>query len=146
VLVAEAEAVQRRVDALAPVVAPGVLEPTLRGGVGIERGGRGVAPGHRVLELGEPLLQRQQVLAAAQHIVAQRQVALARRALVVQRDADVLGEVELAAVDRALAGQHPQQRRLAGAVAARQRQPVTAFEPERDAAQQRHPRHVLGEI
>ena len=37
VLVAEAEAVQRRVDALAPVVAAGVLEPRLRGRVGLER-------------------------------------------------------------------------------------------------------------
>ena len=43
VLVAEAEAVQRRVDRLAPVVAAGVLEPRLRAGVGVERGAVGGA-------------------------------------------------------------------------------------------------------
>ena len=62
VLVAEAEAVQRRVDALAPVVAAGVLEPRLRAGVGVERRAVGGAVGHRVLELGEARLEVEQVL------------------------------------------------------------------------------------
>ena len=146
VLVAEAEAVQRGVDALAPGVAAGVLEPRLRAGVGVERGAVGGALGHRVLELGEPRLEVEQVLGAGQHVVAQAEVAVARRALVVQRDPHVLGEAQLAAVDRGLAGQHPQQRRLARAVAAGQRHPVAALEPERDAAQQRLARHVLGEV
>ena len=88
-------------------------------GVGVERRLVGGAAGHRLLELGEVRLERDQLGAALEHVVAQRQVALARRALVVQRDAHVLGQHELAAVDERLARQHPQQRRLARAVAAR---------------------------
>ena len=57
-----------------------------------------------------------------------------------------MAKLELAAVDRRLAGEHPQQRRLAGAVAAGQRHPVPALEPEGDAAQERLARHVLGEV
>jgi hypothetical protein len=64
----------------------------------------------------------------------------------VQRDARVACERELAAVDARLAGQHAQQRRLAGSVAARERQPLATLELERDAPQQRAPGHVLGEI
>jgi hypothetical protein len=99
-----------------------------------------------VLELDEPRLEGEQVAAAAEHVVAQRAVAVARRALVVQLDARVLRERELAAVDRRLPREHPQERRLARAVAAGQRQPVAALELERDTAQQRASRHVLGEI
>ena len=146
VLVAEAEAVQRRVDRLAPVVAAGVLQPRLRGRVGVQRGAVDGAVGHRLLERRQPLLERQQLAAAGQHVVAQRQGAIARRPLVVQRELDVLGERELAAVDPALAGQHPQQRRLARAVAPGQGQPVAPLELERDAAQQGLARHVLGEV
>ena len=145
-LVAEAEAVQRRVDALAPAVAAGVLEPRLGGRVGVERGGVGGALGHRGLELGEPLLDRQQLLGAGQHVVAQREVALARRPLVVQRDPGALREHQLAAVDRGLARQHPQQRGLARAVAPGQRHALPALEPEGDAPQERLARHVLGEV
>jgi hypothetical protein len=64
----------------------------------------------------------------------------------VQGGADVLGEDQLAAVDRALAGEHPQQRRLARAIAPGQRQPIPALEPERDAPEQGLPHHVLGEV
>ena len=106
-----------------------------------------VAPvGHRRLELGQPLLEREQLRGAAEDVVAQRQVALARRALVVQRDPRALGEHELAAVDRGLPREHPQQRRLARAVAPGQRQALAALEPERHAAQERLAHHVLGEI
>ena len=63
-----------------------------------------------------------------------------------QRDLVALGEHQLAEVDRRLAGEHPQQRRLAGAVAARQRHPVAALELERDPAQQRLARDVLAEV
>ena len=146
VTVAEAEAMQRRVDALAPAVAARVLEARLRARVGVERGGVGGAAGHRRLELREPLLDREQLLGAREHVVAQRERALARRALVVQRDARALAEGELAAVDRGLSGEHPQQRRLARAVAPGQRQSLPALEPERDAAQERLPHHVLGEV
>ena len=83
---------------------------------------------------------------AGQDVLAQRQPAVARRTLVVQRDLGALGQHELADVDRRLAGQHPQQRRLAGAVAARQRHPVAALELERDPAQQRLAGDVLAEV
>ena len=146
VRVAEAEPVQRAVDALAPGVAARVLEPRLGARVRVERGGVVRALGHRVLELGQARLEVEQVLGAGEHVVAQAEVAVARRPLVVQREPDVLGEAELAAVHRRLAGEHPQQRRLARAVAAGQRHPVPALEPEGDAAQERLARHVLGEI
>ena len=146
VLVAEPEAVQRRVDRLAPVVAAGVLELALRGAVGGE--GRVVerAVGHRGLQRRQLLLERQQLLAARQHVVAQRQVAVARRALVVQRDPHALLEDELAAVDPGLAAEHAQQRRLARAVAPGQRHAVLALELERHAPEQGLSRHVLGEV
>jgi hypothetical protein len=146
VLVAEAQPVEGRVDALAPGVAAGVLEPRLRARVRVERGRVRGAVGHRVLELGQPRLEREQVAAALQHVVAQGELAVARRALVVQRDAHVLGEGELPAVDRTLGCQHPQQRRLARPVAPGQRHALPALEPEGDPAQQRGARHVLGEV
>ena len=98
------------------------------------------------LEAPELRLELERLAAAGQHVVAQREVALARRALVVQGDAHALGEDELAAVDRRLAGEHPQQRRLARAVAPGDRQPIAALELERDTAQQRLAGHVLGEV
>jgi hypothetical protein len=144
VLVAKAEPVQRRVDAFAPGVAAGVLEPRL--GVGIRAHDGEVALGHAALELRQPLLKREQVTAAAQHVVAQRQVAVARRALVVQLHARVLRERELPAVDARLPREHAQERGLPGAVAAREGQPVTPLELERDATEQRVAHHVLGEV
>ena len=63
-----------------------------------------------------------------------------------QRDPRALREHELAAVDRGLPREHPQQRRLARAVAPGQRQALPALELERDAAQERLPHHVLGEV
>ncbi len=45
-----------------------------------------------------------------------------------------------------LAREHPQQRRLAGAVAPRDRHPFAALELERDAAQQRLPGDVLVQV
>ncbi len=90
VRVAEAEPVQGRVDALAPGVAAGVLQPRLLARVRVHHGE--VALGHLLLELAEPRLEREQVAAAAEHVVAQGEVAVARRALVVELDAGVLGE------------------------------------------------------
>ena len=69
--------------------------------------------------------------------------ALARRALIVERKPRALRQRELAGVDRRLTSEHPQQRRLAGAVAAGDRHPVAPLKPERDAAQQRAACHVL---
>ncbi len=144
VLVAEAEAVEGRVDALAPVVAAGVLQAGLRARVRVHHGE--VALGHLLLQLAQAGLEREEVAAAAEHVVAQGEVAVARRALVVELHADVLGEHELPAVHRRLPREHPQQRRLARAVAARERQPVAALELEGDAPEQGRARHVLGEV
>ena len=94
----------------------------------------------------EARLDRELGRAAREQVVAQRDAALARRALIVQRDPHALREGQLAAVDRRLAGEHPQQRRLAGAVAPGDRHPLAAFELERDAAQQRLAGDVLGEV
>src|SRR6202041_3430501 len=69
-----------------------------------------------------------------------------RWALVVQRDAHALAEAQLTAIDRLLAGEHPQQRRLTRAVAPRDRHALAALELERDAAQQRFAGDVLVEV
>ena len=142
--VGEPEAVDDRARALAPAVAAGGLEARVDVGVAVER--RLVAGRHRRLEAPELLLELERLAAAGEHVLAQRDVALARRALVVQGDAHALETDELAAVDRRLAGEHPQQRRLAGAVAARDRQPFAPLELERHTAQERLAGHVLGEV
>jgi hypothetical protein len=64
----------------------------------------------------------------------------------VERDARALLVHEAAAVDRRLAREHAQERRLARAVAPGDRQPVAALELERHAPQQGLARHVLGEV
>ncbi len=140
----EAEAVHDVRDALAPGVAADRLEARLDAGVLLDRAL--VALAHLLFEHGELRLELDRLAAAGQHVVAQRQVALTRRALVVQRDPRALLEHQLAAVDRRLPGEHPQQRRLPGAVAAGDRHAIAALELERDAAQERFADHVLGEI
>src|SRR5205807_1655426 len=62
------------------------------------------------------------------------------------RHARALCEHELAGVDRCFAREHPQERRLAGAVAPGQRHPVAALELERDPAQQRLAGDVLAYV
>ena len=104
------------------------------------------AVGHRLLERGQLGLDRDQFARAAQDVVAQRHAALPRRPLVVERDLRPFGEHELAEIDRRLTGEHPQQRRLARAVAAGQRHPVATLELERDPAQQRLTGDVLAEV
>ena len=137
---------QRRQRAFAPAVATGVLEPGLGLGVAVE--GRLVvrALRHRLLKRRQLLLDRDQLARARQDVVAQRQLAFAGRALVVKRDLRVLGQHDLAVVGRGLAGQHPQQRGLARAVAPGQGHPIAAFELERDPAQQRLAGDVLAGV
>jgi hypothetical protein len=64
----------------------------------------------------------------------------------VQHDPRALREAELAAVDRLLAGEHPQERRLARSVAPGDRHARAALELEGDPAQQRLPGHVLVQV
>ena len=132
--------------AIAPQIAAAGLEPGLRARVAVERLLVGLAGGHALLERGELRLDLQLLGAAGEDVVAQRHRALARRALIVQSDARALGEAETAPVDRLFAGEHPQQRGLARAVAPGDRHPLAALELERDAAQQRAPGDVLVQV
>ena len=143
VCVREAESPHHRRRTAAPVIAAGVLEPSLRGRIVVERRLSGRPRRHLLLQPSEPLLELDQVGAAGQHVLAQAQVPLARRALVVESDPGALLERQLACVDRRLTGEHAEQRGLARAVASRQRKPVSALDLERDAPQQGIARHVL---
>ena len=81
-----------------------------------------------------------------EHVVAQRPGARRRRPLVVQRDARALLPGELAALERHLAGERAEQRRLAGAVRPGEREPVAALDLERDAVEERRARELLAEV
>ena len=104
--VGEAEAGEPARDLVAPRVAARVLELGLGARVRVERRVLDVALGHPAFELGEPRLDVEELGARREDVVAQGHPALARRALVVQGDLRPLGEGQLAAVDRGLAGQH----------------------------------------
>ena len=143
VLLREAEPAHDRGRAVAPRVAAGVLEPRLRLGVAVQRRLRVVALRHRLLEPPELVLERDEVARAGEHVLAQAQLLLERRPLVVQRDPRPLGERELAAVLLGLAGEDPQQRRLAGAVRPGERDAVAALDGERDAVEEDGARELL---
>ena len=146
IVVVEPEPTKCRARAVAPVVAACMLEPCLGGRV---RGHRLLvvgAPGHRPFQARELLLGRDQVGRAREHVVAQRQSALERRALVVERDPRALLEGQLAALDRRLAGEHPEQRRLAGAVRPGERQAVAALELEGDPVEEGVAGELLAEV
>ena len=140
--VGEAEPAQDGGGVVAPAVAARVLEPGLRLAVAAQRLGRVVAAGHRLLEPAQLALRLDEVGRARERVLAQRVAAEPRRPLVVQRDARALLPGELAAGELGLADQRAQQRRLAGAVRAREREPVAALDLERDAVEER----VAGEL
>ena len=132
---AEAEPAQHFQDLVAPAVAAAGFEPVLGGRVG----------GHRLLvdalrhlplealELG---LGGDHVGAAGEDVVAERVAGVARRALVVQGDPGAAVDRQRAGVGRELAGEDPQQRRLAGAVAAGEGHPFARLELEGDVLEQ----------
>jgi len=106
-----------------------------------------VACSHPLLQPGELRLDLRQLARSRQNIFAQRCIrARLRRPLICECDPDVFPQHELAPVQRELAGQQAQQRRLAGAVGRSERHPVGALQLERDAAQQGPPGHVLDEV
>ncbi len=142
--VGEAQAVDEARGALAPRVAAQRLVAGGHVGVGVHRAL--VAGAHALLELAQLDLELDRLAATGEHVVAQRHVALARGTLIVQGHPRALRQHQLAAVDRRLARQHPQQRALARAVAPGDRHPVAALELERHAAQQRRAHHVLGQV
>ena len=144
IVVDEPEAMDDRARPLAPAIAADGLEARLHARVAVH--GLLVARGHRVLQALQLRLELDRLARARENVFPEAELAFAGRALVVQRDARALGEHELAAVDRGLPGQHPQQGRLAGAVAPGDGHALAALELERDAAQQWLSGHVLAEI
>ena len=96
-----------------------------------------------VLEPPQLVLDVEQVARAREGVLAEREVELERRALVVERDARPLRERELAALERGLAGDRAQERRLAGAVRPGEREPVLAPDRERDASKSGSPENSL---
>ena len=143
--VGEPEPPDDRGRPVAPVVAAGVLEPGLRGRVAGERPGVVGARRHRLLELAQLLLERGEIGRAGEHVVAEPELARRRRPLVVERDARPLLPRELAALERDASREGPQERCLAGAVRAGERQPVAALDLERDAVEERGARELLAQ-
>ena len=111
--------------AVAPVVAARVLEPSLRLRVAPQRRRRRGRRRHRFLEHAQLLLDGREVGGARR---ARTPGAAAgscpRGPLVVQRDARALLPGKLPSLERDLARQRAQERRLAGPVRAGQREPV----------------------
>ena len=114
--VPEPEAAQHRCGAVAPRPAARVLEPRLGLAVAAQRRRCVVAARHRLLEPCELLFDRDEVARSRERVLAERQALAARRSLVVERDARVLRERQLAALEGRLADERAEQRRLADAV------------------------------
>ena len=124
VLRREAEAARDPLQARAPGVAAGPLEGRLGGPVVAQRGLVAVALGHSPLDPAQIGLELGRGGGALAHVVAQRDAPAQRRPLVVQRHAGAAGQRHGAALRLQLAGDDPQQRGLAGAVAPHQRHAV----------------------
>ena len=128
----EAETAQRDVDPVAPAVAARMLEASLGVGVGVERrlvgGPAAIAPRARDSSASISPIQR-----GRPRTYSRRVAPAARRALIVQSDPHALAEHDLAGVGPDLAGEHPQQGRLAAAVAAGERHALAAVELERES-------------
>jgi hypothetical protein len=123
-----------------------MLEPRLRLRVARECLLAVVAGGHRRLQSAQLLLQRDQVARTRQGVLAQRQSQIEGRTLVVQRHPRSLVEHQLPAVDARLAGQHPEQRRLAGAVGTGEREPLAPLDLEGDAVEQQSAGELLAQV
>ena len=127
---------------VAPAVAAAGFEPLLRGRVGAHRLLVRLARRHRPLEAGQLGLGLLHVGAAGEDVLAERDLGVARRALIVQGDPRPFLQGDAARVGRPLAGQHPQQRRLAGAVAPGQRHPLARLELEGDVREEQRAARV----
>ena len=132
---AEAEAAQHREDVVAPAITAAGFEPALRGGVGSHRLLRSAAR-HLPLEPRQLGLGLQHVGAAGEDVVAELGARFARRALIVEGDAGAALHGQRPRLRGQLTGEHPEQGRLAGAVAAGQRHPVARLELERDVPEE----------
>src|SRR5581483_6233469 len=134
-VVCEPEPAQRGQRALAPRVPSCVLEPSLRRRVA-PQGLLAVRPArHRGLEPAQLLLQLDEVACARERVLPQRDPERERRPLVVERDARALVEDELPPVGPGLAREDAKQRRLPGAVRAREGEALPSLDLERDAVE-----------
>ena len=131
---------------VAPRPAAGVLEPRLRIGVAPKRLLVVRASGHRLLESPELAFELEQVARAGERVLAQRDVVLERGALVVERDPRALREGQLPALDRRLARDRAQERRLPRAVRACEREPVLAPDRERHVLEERVACELLAQL
>ncbi len=142
----EAEATDGRGDAVPPGPPAGVLQPALCFRVAAKRG-LVVGPAlHRLLESTELRFDPEEVLGPRERVLPERQAELARRPLVVERDPRSLREGELTALERRLAGDRTQQRRLARAVGSGEREPVLPAHGERDAGEERITGELLAQV
>ena len=132
----EAESGEDGEDAVAPAIAAAVVEELLGGRVCAHRLLAGTTGRHLLLKPGQLGLGLEHLGAAGEDVLAQRGPGFARRALVVQGDAGALLQDEAARVGRQLSGEHPQQRRLAGAVAPREGHPLARLELEGDVGEE----------
>ena len=131
----------------APVVPAGALQGRVRALVGREDLGAGVPGGHAGLELGELGLGRDGVGHAFCDVLLERATGdLQRGTLVVQSDPGALGQADPARVGRQLAGDDPQQRGLALAVAPDDRQAISGSDAERDLMQDPARTEALGDL
>jgi hypothetical protein len=136
IAVREAETAHRGARPVSPGITARVLEASLGAAVGAQCIGAMVAGGHRGLEAAQLFFEDDEIAGSAEDVLPKCEPALEWWALVVKRDACALLEGELAAVQRDLPGEDSEQRRLAGSVWPREREPVPAFDLEADAVEE----------
>ena len=146
VFLGEAETAHNGGRPVAPRVAAGVLEPSLRLGVAVQRRLGVVALRHHVLQAAQLVLERDEVARTGEHVLTERQLLLERRPLVVQRHPRPFRKGELAAVLLGLAGEDPEQRRLAGAVRPGERDTVAALDGERNSVEEERACELLPQV
>ena len=129
----EAQAAQDFLEARPPGVAADRFELGLRVCVRAQDVVGVLARGHAALEVAQAILGGVHVGQALADVGAERVRAGDRRSLVVQGDAVALRFADVARVGVDLADDRAQQRRLARAVAADQRQSLARWQPEGDA-------------
>ena len=134
--IAEAEAAEDGGGTVTPPPAPGVLEACLSLAVAAKRRRVVGAVRHRALQVLELLLDEHEIGGPREGILPERQSAVTGWPLVVQRDAGPFLKCELAALERRLADDGAQKRRLAGAVLARECEPLPAIDRERHPVEQ----------
>ena len=85
---------------------------------------------HRLFQLAKLLLDPGEGRRSGDRVLAQRQPAITRWPLVVQRDPRALLQGDLSTLNRRLADDRSQERRLAGAVLTREREPLPTVDRE----------------